>query len=252
VFALAYDLVHQVLALASASAGGVVAPVLAKSIHDRERVRRLGGTAARSLLLITMPVALALASASPDLGAILYGDRFSEVDRYMVLLAPAVALELGLNLPATAVLLASNATLGAYLRLRVATILLFVLYPVVGFDDLMAVLVVLVIVRVSTAALALVVAQRRVGVMIEPRWWLFFFVGCVAAAGAGMAAQRINGAPLVSVVLGPLAVTIIFGAAIRTLGLLGPDEAALARRLGRVPYRIVQLMSPRATFPLAE
>jgi O-antigen/teichoic acid export membrane protein len=242
VFALAYDLVHQLLSLLSSPTGGVLGSVMAKNVEDRAWARRTGGAAVRGLALAGLGLALAFAAASAAVGEVLYGGSFAEIDRYVVVLAPAVALEIALSIPATSILLAANATLRGYRRLRVATALLAIVYLLVGFDHLLAVVVVLAIVRVGGAVACLVLAQRAVGTLVPAGWWVRLGVVSAVAAAAGATVTAVDPPSIAQLVLAPLATAVLFMAGVRAARLVAADEAAYVSRLGALPGRAARLL----------
>ncbi len=231
VFALAYDLTLQVLAFASAPATGVVPALMAKTIGDRNRVRRIARFAVRGLGLASVAIAVGLVIAMPVLDGLVYGEQYQGMGTYVALLAPVVVLDIVIAVPATAMLLADDETLGAYSRVRLLALGLAVLYPIVGFGNLIAVTAVMAAARGLTAVALLIVCERRVGQIVERRWWLSLAAAAAAAVAGGVLSGVILGNAVVRLILAPLIAVLIFSCLVRATGLLRESEAHLGERL---------------------
>src|SRR5215211_2986811 len=181
VFALGYDLAHQLMALVAAPAGNVVPAVVAKTTGDRERLRRIISPVISFLLTAATGYGLAVALAIPVLDGPLYGVPYADIGRYVSVLVPALVAELALATPATAILLADDRLLRRFTIVRALELGLLVLYPIAGFERLIEVTAIMSAVRCGTAVALIAIAQASVGRLLPTAWPPRLFVAALVS-----------------------------------------------------------------------
>jgi len=231
VFALGYDLAHQIMAVVAAPMANVIPAVAAKTTHDRARLRRIAGTVVVLSLTTSAGVALVAYMALAQLDAFFYGSAYKDIGVYLLVLLPALVLDVGVATPATAILLADDRLLGRFTRVRAVELSAAVLYLVVGFQNLLAVTAVMATVRASTAIALLWVVQRQLGSVLPNGWTKRF--GCAAgvAAAAGAAGGAVPGPDGVTAAVGAALAACAFILMVRRLGILGDAELDLTARV---------------------
>jgi hypothetical protein len=245
IFALGYDITHQVLTPIGTPVSTVMGPALS-SVGDERRSVAAVGTATRLMLLAAFGAAGCFVIGLAYGDGTIFGSRFHGLDPYIAILAPAVAFELAVAIPLASAMLSHDRWLRAYRRIKVVTLAGVGLYFVVGVTDLVLVLAVMAAVRAASALAMAVVYQRGTSTTVVALGWygrLAFSAGISTAAGVG-AGALLGGLP--GGIVGAAVYAASYVLLVRTLGLvLVPDIAVLGRVAPGAQARLERLLAAR-------
>jgi len=240
VFALGYDLAHQIMASAAAPVGNVMPAVAAKTAHDPARLRRIASPVVVALLTGSGGLALVACMGIPHLDGLLYGIQYDEMGQYLAILMPAIVLDVAIATPATAILLADDRLLGSFSTVRVLELGAAALYIVVGLDHLMAATAMMATVRAATAIALLLLVQQQLGSLLPPRWVARFCFTVVVAAAVGSAAGTTPAPDALRAVAAMVLGAVTFVLMVRRFRLLGDAELRLVMQVLPAASRVVE------------
>jgi O-antigen/teichoic acid export membrane protein len=244
VFALAYDLVQQVVTALSVPFGSLLLPLQASSVGDEERARRIYRTAVRLIAYVVIGPSLVLLALFPALVGGVFGADYEDATIFGVIFIPAFAAEVVLAGPATALMLADDRVLGSLRRIKLAAIVLGALYFALAEADLLLVAGVMMAVRTASTVAMLVVIHRRLGLATLGPWLPRLLAAGVFAAACAGVPQLFLDDDLAAFVAGlALAVVALF-VAVRRARVVEPEDAALAAQLVPAAAPLLERLVP--------
>ncbi len=245
-FALAYDLTHQALTPVVNPVGSVLGPSLA-TVGDADRSAGIASTAIRVLLLGTVGVAAAFTLAIGFVDDAVFGPQFADMDLYVLILAPAVAIELALTVPMTAVMLASDPWLRAYRTIKLATLAAAGVYFAVGLSDLLLVLALMAAIRLASALALAIVYHRRQPLRLPGAWLAGLALTAAAAGAIGWGLGTAVGGGIAGGIAGTAALGLVYLAGLRFAGLVYVEDlATFGRVLPGSQERLGRLFAARS------
>lgn len=248
-FALGYDLTHQVLTPIGTPVSTVMGPALS-SLGDEDRSAAAVGTSIRIMLLAAFGAAGCFVIGLAFADGTLFGSKFTGLDPYILILAPAVAIEMAMAIPLASAMLSHDRWLPTYRRIKLVTLAAVVIYVVVGLEDILLVLAIMATVRAASAIAMAVAYSRGTERQVVAASWYLRIVGAIVISGAlgSLAAEAIGG--LVGGIVGALVYAVAYFVCIRQLGLvLERDLAVVGRVAPGVQERAARVLAARPTAP---
>lgn len=246
-FAIAYDLTHQVLNLAAAPLYSLLLPAFASRDQKSEARQPLFMQTTRALALITLPTAALFIAVFPALVAILFGSRYADTVEYANVIVPGFAIEIILSGPATSLMLASDRLTTSYGVLKLLAFCLGGSYLLLTGTSLLTVTAVMMSVRVASAVSLHAAIRRRTSMHIDARWVAqLLLLACVGFGLAAALAHVLPGHFVDLVIIAPVFLVFI-SIGIKSMGLLLPEDAAVAQRVVPQSERIIRglIRAPR-------
>jgi O-antigen/teichoic acid export membrane protein len=231
VFAVAYDFVHQVLMAISGLFYNLLLPGFVSRAGDRKAEARLLFRSTRVLAIAVLPAAAALIALYPSLSAILFGEAYDGSVKYALVIVPALTIELILSGPCTAFMTADDSLVGRYRNIKLATLVVGVVYFVLVEQTLLGAVVVMMATRVASSVGLYVSIRRRTGLTLAVGWLVRFGILWSAIALVGLAVSM--GTPgHVADLPTVVAVVIVLGfAGVRVSGLVTVQDLTLVNRV---------------------
>lgn len=245
-FALAYDFAQQALTAVAGPIASLLTPSMSAVADDRSVTEQAYRFLTRLLAIAILPLAFTLAAVMPTLIPSVFGPGFADAELYGLIFLPALAVEIVLLGPATALMLADDQLLPAFRRIKTWTIAAAVLYlPAVAWS-LMAAAVVMVTVRVLSAVWMHVVVHRKTGMSVLGRWlWPVIATTAATTATAGLLALSLP-ETLASLAVEVVCSLVVAGLVARVSGLVEPHDLEMAGRAMPLMVRPLRLMQRSA------
>jgi hypothetical protein len=246
VFSATYDWVHQLLAVVSGPVNSLLLPVFSARRNDETFTRSFFQLATRGLALVVFPVAALLLAVFPSMAAAIlpsaYAADQTEATRFGMIFIPAVALEVVLAAPATALMLADERLSSAYRAVKLGTALLVVVYFATAGINLLVVAAFMMGTRIASTFALHVALQKRARLHIDIGWFMRALLAGALTATATAAVTLIVPGRLADLVVAPVAGFGLFLVLIRAFRLLHEADAALAAGVlpfGRRPLQLL-------------
>jgi len=243
VFSLAYDVVHQVLILASTPFYNLLIATFASTGRQEISDRRLLRLVTRGLALIALGLAAVLLATFTSLSAALFGSDYSHTVRYALIIVPALALEVTLSGPATALMTAREPMVAPYGRIKLVTCIAAGAYVVTAGANLLLVTGLMMSIRVLSTLALHVAIWRRVRLRVEVGW-LSRLAGIAIASGViAYGTGLLVPGRIADLIVVPTVCVVLFLALVRVLRMLREEDASLADRILPVGGRVIRALS---------
>jgi len=246
VFAVVYDWATQLLTVTSGPLYAVLLPVFSARRRDDEFVQRFFQFATRSLALVVFPSAAVLLAVFPSLVVVVlpgaYSGAYANANAFAFVFIPCIALEVVLSGPATSLMLAHEATAGAYRNVKLVTAGLAAVYVLTAGIDLLVVAGFMMAIRLASVLALHAEVQRRLGFHVDVSWLARAIGASVVSAASAAAVTAIVPGRVGDLAIAPVVGLSAFLVLVRVSRLLPEGDAAIAARVlpfGRRPLQLL-------------
>jgi O-antigen/teichoic acid export membrane protein len=242
-FAVGYDFVHQSAQFASTPTTGIVLPSFSVVERTTTSLRHRFDQATRLMALLLFPIMTVLVAVAPSLMPVAFGSQYDEAVPYVLIIAPALALELVLLIPATGLMLTQTELLRPYLVVKLVAVPLGLFYFVLPGVSLLLVAAFMMSVRVGSAVALHLAIFRRTRIHTSGAW-LGRSIGVALVSGVvGAAVAMVVPVDMADLVLAPVACLSTFALLLRVTRILLPEDASLMLRVLPAARRGVEFLA---------
>lgn len=231
VFALAYDLIHQVFGAISAPFYSLLLPMQSSLAAEEERGRQMFLMATRVLALIILPTAAILVVLFPPLVSVLFGNDYADASVFGTIFIPAYAVEVVLSGPATALMLADDRLIAPYRRIKLLTLAAGLAYVMLTGTSLVVVAIVMMSVRLASALALTVAIRRKLGFSGVGPWVRPLLVTVCGIVAAALSARALAPSDELEMAGGLCAAIVAAVLLVRKVGLVEPSDLLLATEI---------------------